>query len=55
MRTITAVFLVITKAKRDLRPGGIDSEIFKEGVYGIITVNPNASLDGPVARGSTIP
>lgn len=51
MRIIIVVFLVIIKVKRDLRSGGIDLEIFKEGVYGIIIVNFNVFLDGLVVRG----
>lgn len=43
----------IGKAK-DWRQDGMDLErFFKEEVYRSITMSPNASLDGPAARGAT--
>lgn len=34
---------------------GLIWRVFKEEVYGITTVSPNASLDGPAVRGATTP
>lgn len=46
--------LAVIKAERAWRQDGIDLERFlKEDACGIVTVSPNASLEGPAAHGAT--